>query len=255
MTGKPEIAVILAAGRGQRLKTIGLARPKGFLRIGELPIVEESVLRLLAAGMREVVIVTGHLAEHYLELSKRYQSTIKLVHNPVFATTGSMHSLLLAEQCVYGDFLLLDSDLIYEQRALTEILLDPATNVLLVSGATGAGDEVYVEARDRLLYNLTKEQARLGSKALGEMVGIAKISLDCYRAMIDYARHDFKQKVQLEYEQALVAAAARVPIYCRLVQDLLWSEIDNEDHLARASNNVYPAIIFRDGPLKHNLEQ
>ena len=135
MSGRPDTAVILAAGRGQRLRNIGLERPKGFLRIGELPIVEESVLRLLAAGIPRIVIVTGHLAEHYVELGTRYPGTIRLVHNSAFATTGSMHSLAVAQQCVDGDFLLLDSDLIYEQRALTEILADPAPNVLLVSPA------------------------------------------------------------------------------------------------------------------------
>ena len=150
MSGRPDTAVILAAGRGQRLRNIGLERPKGFLRIGELPIVEESVLRLLAAGIPKIVIVTGHLSEHYVELGRRYPGTIRLVHNSAFATTGSMHSLAVAQQCVDGDFLLLDSDLIYEQRALTEILADPAPNVLLVSGPTGSGDEVYVEAHDRL---------------------------------------------------------------------------------------------------------
>jgi len=82
MNVKPEIAVVLAAGRGQRMKQIGLARPKGFLRIGELPIVEESVLRLRAAGLHEVVIVTGHLAEYYVKLASRYPSTVTLVSHP-----------------------------------------------------------------------------------------------------------------------------------------------------------------------------
>jgi choline kinase len=255
MNGKPEIAVILAAGRGQRMKQIGLARPKGFLRIGELPIVEESVLRLRAAGLHEVVIVTGHLAEYYVKLASRYPSTITLVHNPAFASTGSMHSLLLAQPHVRGDFLLLDSDLIYENRALAELLVEPAPNALLVSGATGSGDEVYVEARNRLLCNLSKERVRLGGEIVGEMVGISKISSGCYEEIIDYARHRVAQPAQLNYENALATAAARVPVYCRVVADLLWSDIDNEDQLERVTKSTYPAIVVRDGPLKHSPKQ
>ena len=44
-------AVILAAGRGTRLGPRGKTMPKGFLRIGDRPIVEESIARLRMAGI------------------------------------------------------------------------------------------------------------------------------------------------------------------------------------------------------------
>ena len=38
-----------------------------------------------------------------------------------------------------------------------------------------------------------------------------------------------------EYETGgLVAASKRWPVYCRLVDDLVWAEIDDEKHLERA---------------------
>ena len=58
-------AIILAAGMGVRLKERGKLMPKGCLCLGEKPIFEESVLRLLAVGIERIVIVTGHLAEQY----------------------------------------------------------------------------------------------------------------------------------------------------------------------------------------------
>ena len=73
--------------------------------------------------------------------------------------------------------------------------------------------------------------------------------------MITYAQSRSGQSIQLEYEDALVGAGARVPIYCRLVRDLLWSEIDNEDHFQHASERVYPVIMHRDGPLKRSPKQ
>ncbi|MFV2069690.1 MAG: hypothetical protein ACC645_22215, partial [Pirellulales bacterium] len=39
--------------------------PKGCLCLGEHPIIEESILRLLAVGIEQIVIVTGHLAEQF----------------------------------------------------------------------------------------------------------------------------------------------------------------------------------------------
>ena len=58
-------AVILAAGVGVRLKERGVMMPKGCLCLGENPIIEESILRLLAVGIKQIVIVTGHLAEQF----------------------------------------------------------------------------------------------------------------------------------------------------------------------------------------------
>ena len=61
MTRGVEQAVILAAGRGTRLGDRGERIPKGFLTLGDQPIVEESLRRLREAGIRRTLIVTGRL--------------------------------------------------------------------------------------------------------------------------------------------------------------------------------------------------
>ncbi|MEZ5564527.1 MAG: hypothetical protein R3F24_02980 [Gammaproteobacteria bacterium] len=63
----------------------------------------------------------------------------------------------------------------YEPRALTHLLEHPAADAILISGATDAGDEVYVEVREGVLLDMSKHRERLGSVA-GELVGIGKIS-------------------------------------------------------------------------------
>jgi 2-aminoethylphosphonate-pyruvate transaminase len=181
-----------------------------------------------------------------VDLAKGYPHELTLVYNRLFADSGSMHSLYLAQPHIDGDFLLLDSDLIYEQKALTEILTDPARNVLLVSGKTGAGDEVYVEARNGLLHGLSKERTRSHNNILGEMVGISRISLAYYGEIIRAAQCSSEQPTPMEYEQALVAAARKMSVNCRLIEDLLWCEIDDEVQLARAKRHIYPVIVARE---------
>lgn len=56
-------AVILAAGKGTRMKQLTEALPKPMLRVQGKPILEHILEGLLAAGLREVFIVTGHRAE------------------------------------------------------------------------------------------------------------------------------------------------------------------------------------------------
>jgi 2-aminoethylphosphonate-pyruvate transaminase len=238
--------VILAAGRGTRLAGHMGEYPKGFLRLGELPIIEESIGRLASAGIRDVLIVTGHCAGHYEDLARRQAGLVRTVHNPRFAESGSMYSLYCARESVAGPFLLLESDLVYEPRALTRLLEQPAADAILLSGPTGAGDEVYVECRDGNLVNMSKDRAALGPGVVGELVGISRISAPLYRRMCGLAAAAFARSLKYDYEtDCLVAAGREQPIACPLVPDLVWGEIDDPSHLARARETVYPEVRRR----------
>jgi 2-aminoethylphosphonate-pyruvate transaminase len=239
-------AVILAAGRGTRLAGELQDCPKGFLRLGTRTIIEESIDRLVAAGISDVVIVTGHCAGHYEDLAKRRAGLLRVVHNPRYAESGSMYSLWCARDLVQGPFLLLESDLVYEPRALQRLLVEPAADAILLSGPTGAGDEVYVELRDGCLHNMSKQAAALGSPPAGELVGISKISAELFRLMCAIAERAFATSLHFDYEtDCLVAAGRERPIVCPVLADLVWGEIDDPSHLARVRQTVYPEILRR----------
>ena len=54
-------AVILAGGRGTRLRPYTLVLPKPLVPIGEIPVVELLIQRLKRFGLEEVIITLGHL--------------------------------------------------------------------------------------------------------------------------------------------------------------------------------------------------
>jgi len=240
-------AVILGAGMGVRLKELGERTPKGFLRLGERPIVSESVERLEAEGIERIVIVTGHHAELYRELARSRPGSITTVHNPRYTDSGSLYSLWCARAEIAEDFLLLESDLIYERRALREALDHPGADVLLVSAPTGARDEVWVEAREGELVNMSKDRAALGSSIAGELVGITKVSQPFFRAMMAVGERLFRNTLKVDYElEGLVQAARARPMFVHLVPDLVWAEIDDLHHLERARERIYPELQRRD---------
>lgn len=241
-------AIILAAGMGTRLKELGKSLPKGFLKLGEKTIIEESIKRLQIAGIEHIVIVTGHLSEFYKKLKENSQSLrISTIHNPRYADSGSMYSLYCARDLVNSDFLLLESDLIYEQRALEEILNFPKDNVILLSGQTNAGDEVYVSTSGELIVEMSKSKTDLHHQISGELVGISKISFPLFNEMLQYATLKFERSLKVDYEvDALVRVARSYPIYYKTIADLLWAEIDDSNHLKRAKEKIYPAIIQKD---------
>jgi MurNAc alpha-1-phosphate uridylyltransferase len=56
-------AMILAAGRGERLRPLTDSVPKPLVEVGGKPLVEHHLEALAAAGFREVVINQGHLGD------------------------------------------------------------------------------------------------------------------------------------------------------------------------------------------------
>ena len=247
MTAGVKTAVILAAGMGTRLGETGKLMPKGFLQLGGRPIVEESIMRLAAAGIERVVIVTGYMSDRYQALADSYRGFVHTVHNPVFARSGSLYSLACARADLTEDFLLLESDLIYEQRAL-ETLQKNGRGGILISGPTGAGDEVWVAANGGLLCDMSKHRSQLDGQVAGDLVGISRVSMNFFSALMKSSQRRLHENPMLEYEvDGLVPAARKHPLPCVLVDDLLWAEIDNADQLEAAQTRIYPAIKEKDG--------
>src|SRR5439155_4982648 len=55
-------AVILAGGKGTRLKPFTVTIPKPLLPLGDIPILEVLIRQLAAAGIQRIVLTVGHLA-------------------------------------------------------------------------------------------------------------------------------------------------------------------------------------------------
>ncbi len=249
MARPPTTAVILAAGLGSRLQDVHPHGPKGLLLIGGAPLVARSCELLVGHGISRIVIVTGHMREAYELLAQRWPQ-VQLVHNPDYAITGSMASLDCALLHVDEDFLLLESDLIYESRALSVLLDEARADVVLMSSPTGAGDEIWVHGGEELLIAMSKERGRLPS-VQGEFVGINRVSATVAKQMRRlFAAHVAEHgHGRMDYETgALVGAAATLEIGLLRVEGLLWGEIDDARHLRRVTEHLWPTIAAKEAP-------
>ena len=125
-------AVILAAGMGSRLSNHNDQKPKGFLQLGKKSIIEESIDKLIKNGIEKIWIVTGYQSGQFEELIKKYKSTISLVKNKDYTQSGTLHSLSMISEKVSPPFLLLESDIIFEFRAIEMIIGDRSENCITV---------------------------------------------------------------------------------------------------------------------------
>jgi len=234
-----QTAVILAAGMGTRLRSVIGHSPKGLLPWEDRPLIEHSLLRLRRAGVETVVLVVGFEADQYRRALGRFPLDIRYVLNEDYASTGSMHSLSLCAGKLAGDFFLLESDLLYELRALFTLGRATEEDLVLLSGPTQAGDEVYVYGRDGTIEAVSK--IKLDLPLLGELVGISKISRALFEIMCDHYRARPRDP-KYDYELCLADVSLGRPVRTFTVPDLAWVEIDGPEHLDRARHTVGPRI-------------
>ncbi len=237
---RPRLAVILAAGRGVRLGALGCEIPKGFISIGGRTLIERSIASLEAAGIERIRIVTGHLAGQYRDLAAR-RGNVELAHNPDYATTGSLSSLLSAGS-IDEPYLLVESDLLYERRAPRLLAEAADADVLLASGATHSGDEVYVAVRGGRLLDLGKRLDALAAPPIGELVGLTRVSPAFHREIVARGEELLSSGHSVDYETAVVAAARTIPMSVLVAGDLIWTEIDDDRHFARAVGVIAPRL-------------
>lgn len=245
MTTPLNTAVILAAGMGTRLKGYTTEMPKGFLVIDGQSLIERSIRNLLDAGITNILIGTGYFHEHFDSLKGQFPG-ITTFRNEDFATTGSMYTLYVLRELINRPFLLLESDLLYDPIALEYLLGDVNEDIILASGATHSGDEVFIQhSREGFLQNMSKDRSIL-EHIEGELVGITKLAKSTLDKMVSFSETQFaKGKMMMNYEDALVGTSLIHNIHIKVIQDLAWCEIDDENHLRRAVTKVYPKILER----------
>ena len=92
-------AMILAAGRGERMRPLTDVTPKPLLRVGGQCLIEYHLKALERAGIREAVINLGHLGEQIQTLlgdGRRYGLSIRYSHegDHILDTGGGIHHAL-----------------------------------------------------------------------------------------------------------------------------------------------------------------
>jgi mannose-1-phosphate guanylyltransferase len=85
------ITVILAGGLGKRLRPLTSDRPKPMIQINNTPIIELQVNWLKKFGMKDVLVLVGHLKEkikHHLADGKQFGVNIRYIEENVPLGTG-----------------------------------------------------------------------------------------------------------------------------------------------------------------------
>lgn len=228
----------MAAGMGTRFGHYTDMIPKGFIPYKGKPMVIRSIETLIDCGIEKIIIGTGYHKEHYEALTQQYPQ-VQCVFSPRFAETNSMYTLWNCREAIGKDnFLLFESDLVFERRAITSLMECPYDSAMLITPVTKFQDQYYVQMNDRCeLINCSVNKDEM--EPSGELVGIHKISNSFYKILCSEYEKIVEKKPKLGYEFQLLDVSQRVtPIYVLKLDNLQWYEIDDEKDLKYAERNI-----------------
>ena len=114
-------AIILAAGRGSRMKNLTFDRPKCLVELHKKALLKWQVEALRAAGVTDIAIVTGYKREMLLSFN------LVEYHNERWADTQMVTSLMCADEWLSaGTCIVSYSDIFYEPAAVKSLITSGA---------------------------------------------------------------------------------------------------------------------------------
>jgi len=236
-------AVILAAGENHAFSC-----PTGLLKVHGVRIIDYILRFIRQAGIEKIYIVVGAMQEQYRSYLRN--KNVEILENPHYKWSGTMASLYAVRDKVQEDFLLVESNLIFEESVIPRILAEPYGNCVLLAAPSGSGDEAYVELnKDRTIMRIAKDIRQL-NHIDGEMLGVSKISFALYEKMLEY--YEDNTNPLLNYEYVIENIGRLYNIYGMLGNDLVWMLIEDEAMLKKAEDIIYPKIKKRSDKAKEN---
>lgn len=245
-------AIILAAGRGIRLQLPEDSQlPKCLLRFGGKTLLERHLTMLKTAGITEVVLALGFRHELVQAELDRLAWTPRpqIVLNMNFEL-GSVLTVHTAAAALTrgGDVLLMDGDVLYDERILTALVAGSrSVNRLLIDRDFEAGDEpvklcvqggVPIELRKQLATNLKFD-------TIGESVGFFRFDQPgATRLATLVAAYVDAGRAHMPHEEA-VRDLLREGTHLLEVADVTgfpWIEIDFPNDVVRATQEVLPQL-------------
>lgn len=234
-------AVILAAGRGRRLREVTGDEPKCLARIGKRTLLERQTRSLRRCGIDTIAVVAGY---HCADVQRACGPEIDVIVNAHYASTNSLYSLWLARDLLLDGFVVLNCDVLFDDQLLWDLLTARDEDALLVDAKRDnlySDEEMKVRVRAGCVADIAKTLD--AAETDGENVGIAKFG----RAGAAILVNEMARTLQFTgirdwLPRAFAAFARRRPLRVVETRGFPWIEIDSPDDYRHACADILPAL-------------
>jgi choline kinase len=241
-------AIIYAAGRGTRLQS---DRPKILLEFGGRTLLQWHALRLSEAGVREVVLVTGHLRNQIAEtlpgICDGYDLAVREIVNPRFHE-GSVLSLKASLPEIENSsepVLLMDADVFYPTGMLDRLIKSANGTALLLDREFFADDDdpMLVPIKNGRPIDFRKQWSG-DADFVGESIGFFKIAPTDFPLLVKETQaRSCGSNCADSYDDVLRKLVLAGRFGFEDVTGLPWIEIDFPTDVVHARDQLAPIIV------------
>ena len=133
---KVERAIIMAAGKGTRMRPGTLHTPKPLVKVNGKRMIDSVIEALHKNGISEIYIVVGYLKDQFEILPKEYEN-VKLIENPFYDTCNNISSLYVARDYIENAIILDGDQIIYNEKILAPEFDRSGYNAVWTDDETG----------------------------------------------------------------------------------------------------------------------
>lgn len=232
----------MAAGKGSRLGELTKDKPKSFVEINGIKLIEYNISILRKLGIRDINIVIGYKDEMFRDLFKNCKD-IHLLYNPFYEMMNVVGSFYMGMGSLDDDFIYLHADTLCD-LPIWDKLLNSEGDILLPYDSKPCDDEamkIRIESNKVIEINKTMEN----SLAAGEFVGIAKISKKVLGDLKRCTEQILRDGNFGEYFEAVLQVLmneAKYSVTAIPTDNNFWAEIDFVEDYIKAQKNMTTAL-------------
>lgn len=236
-----ERAIIMAAGKGERMRPITLHTPKPLVRVNGVRMIDTVIQALHENGIYEIYVVVGYLKEQFRPLEKEYPG-LRLIENPWYDAYNNVSSLYAAREYI-DDAIILDGD---------QIIFNPE---ILSPEFERSGYNVVWQEEETREWMLTVENgivtscSRTGGNNAWQLYSISRWSREDGVKLRRHLEEEFelKQNWQIYWDDvALFCHPEDYQLGIREMQREDIIEIDDLEELA-AMDTSYAPLLKQEG--------
>jgi len=224
----PDLPVILlAAGRGERLRPLTDDRPKAMVEVAGEPLATRALRHLASAGLDRVVAVTGWRADAMEDLP------CEALYNERWDTDNNVVSLWAARDLVAEGCFVVNCDVIFQQQVAMRLAGLTGTRLLVDGSRELDAEAMKAEVVQGRLRRLSKRSA--AESSAGEYIGLLRVDpADGPRLAEILAEFVASGRTSVYYEDAIEALGHERSVRAERIDGLAWAEIDDHADLAHA---------------------
>lgn len=237
-------AIIMAAGKGSRLGNLTQDKPKSFLEIKGIKLIEYNIALLHEHGIKDIIIVTGYQNEIFEELARKIEG-ISCVYNPFYEMTNVLGSFFVAQEYLADtDTVYMHADTLCAPEIFETMLRTDADMVLPVEFKKCDEEAMKVKTYNGYVTEISKNIP--DTEGEGEFIGIMKIGRRVLPDLKGASKELMKNKEFSSYFEGAIQKLidwGGYEIKVIPTGEYFWGEIDFLDDYNKACERIPKNLV------------